>query len=246
MSRSRRRGRCWRTRRCHRLGDGHLGPLMAVPVQRLVQGDARACRGAIRSGCPAVRGRRAREAFEHVEVIAGVLAGSGTAARDHFLPFQCSASLNRRLSGGDGSVGADSPAVPGRGTADGAERADAFRSALPPGLGVVTRDHFLPFQCSAWFSITSAITVSFPYSPSAQQLSGEVHATSKSTLKSPLRVPAGVGVATRDQFLPFQCMAWSSWAPCLFVGPDRPAVLSRGAADAEQLRWYLRSRFRQG
>ena len=62
-----------------------------------------------------------------------------------------------------------------------------------------------------------------------------MHDTSKSSLKSPRRVPAGVGVATRDQFLPFQCKAWSSWIPCRSGGPDRPAVRRCGAADTEQL-----------
>src|ERR1700722_9834829 len=86
--------------------------------------------------------------------------------------------------------------------------------AVPPGSGVVTTDQAVPFQWSAWFWIASESTVTNPYSPAAQQLSGEVHDTSKSTLKSPLRVPPGVGVAARDQFLPFQCRAWSSGIPC--------------------------------
>src|ERR1022692_1249395 len=141
--------------------------------------------------------------------------GSGTPTWDHFLPFQRSASLNKA------PPGAMIPKVP---TAQ-QFPAEAQRMALsalapsdpvPPGFGVATRDQAVSFQCSAWFSIPSEpmALASVPYSPTAQQLSGEVHVTSISSLKSPLRTPPGVGVATSDQFLPFQCRASSSWTPC--------------------------------
>src|ERR1022692_1249393 len=108
---------------------------MAVPLHRLVQGDGRAAVVAVRSGCPAVRGLGAREAFEHVEVTAGDPARVRDTDLGPLLAVPAQRLVEQGASGSDDSKGADGPAVPGRGAADGAERAGAVR----PGPAWVRR-----------------------------------------------------------------------------------------------------------
>ena len=55
---------------------------------------------------------------------------------------------------------------------------------MPPGLGVATRDHFLPFQCSAWLSWAPLALLK---SPTAQQSLGEVQEMPDSSLELPGR-----------------------------------------------------------
>ena len=55
---------------------------------------------------------------------------------------------------------------------------------MPPGLGVGTRDHLLPFQCSAWLSWAPLALLK---SPTAQQSLGEVQEMADSSLELPGR-----------------------------------------------------------
>src|SRR5215470_15025511 len=101
--------------------------------------------------------------------------------------------------------------------------------AVPPGSGVATRDHFLPFQRSAWFRTAPVLPGTGPYRPTAQQLADELHASPDSVFSGLTRVPPGSGVATRDHFLPFQCSAW------LRTGGDRPSTAPTGSPAVPRL-----------
>src|SRR6202043_2303081 len=66
------------------------------------------------------------------------------------------------------------------------------------GLGVVTIDQALPFQCSASVRFGPSLT------PTAQQSEALTHATPRSWFAVS---GLGLGVVTIDQALPFQCSA---------------------------------------
>ena len=73
------------------------------------------------------------------------------------------------------------------------------------GLGVVTIDQVLPFQCSARV-LTKRPALA---KPTAQQSEVPVHATAERLSSEGL----GFGVVTIDQALPFQCSASVTFAP---------------------------------
>src|SRR5215469_17827007 len=71
-------------------------------------------------------------------------------------------------------------------------------------------DHLVPFQCRAWLRSDPPFLW---LSPTAQQLAARIQRTLNSSLASPLAVPAGSGVATRDHVRPFQRRAWFTCTP---------------------------------
>lgn len=82
--------------------------------------------------------------------------------------------------------------------------------AVPAGSGVRTSDHFIPFQRRAWFTWAPMPPLVLPSVPTAQQRAGEVQLASWSRFMAPALVPSGLGTATLDHFLPFQCSIWFS------------------------------------
>jgi hypothetical protein len=83
---------------------------------------------------------------------------------------------------------------------------------LPPGCGIETASHLLPFQCRDSFSCGPLDAVSAAM-PTAKQLEAEVQATPLSMWEYPCGAPPGFGVATSLQCAPFQWRAWLTTAP---------------------------------
>src|ERR1700733_12831086 len=75
---------------------------------------------------------------------------------------------------------------------------------MPPGLGVASRDHFRPVQCSTWVREAS------PKSklPTAQQFAAEVQRTLLRLLLSSSAVPPGLGAGTGYHLRPLKCRIW--------------------------------------
>jgi len=77
----------------------------------------------------------------------------------------------------------------------------AVREESVPGLGLGTRDQAVPFQCKisarGWGAESHA---EVQYCPTAQALVAEVALTLRSS-----EFAVGLGLATRDQAVPFQC-----------------------------------------
>ena len=65
-------------------------------------------------------------------------------------------------------------------------------------------DHLVPFQCRAWLTSEPPLLA---WPPTVQHLLAELQRTPSSWFSVRLAVPAGLGVAVRDHFLPFQCRA---------------------------------------
>src|ERR1700728_2806035 len=127
--------------------------------------------------------------------------GLTTRSRDHFLPFQCRTWLMRF------SVGPSVP-LPKSPTAQQSADVTQVESSsslilplpLPPGSGVRTAVHFLPFQCSA--SLSRAPPPE--RSPTAQQFAAATHRTANNSLTLSAPVPPGLGTETFRHLVPFQ------------------------------------------
>src|SRR5579859_7545961 len=92
-----------------------------------------------------------------------------------------------------------SPTAQARDTDVAATPARSSLAACPPGSGVLTASQALPFQCS----ICGCQFAPFQNWPTAHALDRDVAATASSSLSAP--GPAGFGLATSRQWLPFQC-----------------------------------------
>jgi hypothetical protein len=117
----------------------------------------------------------------------------GLGTIDHVLPFQRSINV----------AGSSGPPMSLKPTAKQlvALVHATLLSMLPEpiaGLGLVTIDHFVPFQRS--INVLEALPVAAP--PTAKQLVGLVQDT---PLSSGSGAPLGVGLATNDQTVPSQC-----------------------------------------
>ena len=120
------------------------------------------------------------------------MPGLGLAIRNQVVPFQCK--------------------IRSWGPVDAAPTAQPFvdevaltlnkvpKVAFGPGLG--TRDQAVPFQCtiSAFHVAEEVPHAKVQYCPTAQALAGAVALTPRSSELAP-----GLGLATRDQAVPFQC-----------------------------------------
>src|ERR1700733_12915370 len=130
--------------------------------------------------------------------------GLTTTSLVHFLPFQCRTWLMRF------SVGPWVP-LPKSPTAQQSAAVTQVESSsslmlplpLPPGLGVRTAVHFLPFQCSA--SLSWALPLE--WTPTAQQFAFATHRMANSSLRLSVPVPPGLGTEALRHLLPFQCIA---------------------------------------
>jgi hypothetical protein len=80
---------------------------------------------------------------------------------------------------------------------------------VPPGLGVLTSDHLLPFQWKASFRIRLELVSGLvPASPAAMQLAADRQRTEKSSFKWLTLKPAGLARRALD-LLPFQCRCYA-------------------------------------
>ena len=118
--------------------------------------------------------------------------GPGLGTRDQVVPFQCK--------------------IRSWGPVDAAPTAQPFvdevaltLNKVPMvafGPGLATRDQAVPFQCmiSAFHVAEEVPHAKVQYCPTAQALAGAVALTPRSSELAP-----GLGLATRDQAVPFQC-----------------------------------------
>src|SRR5215475_11547209 len=114
--------------------------------------------------------------------------GLGLGTRTHLVPFQCRISVRSVVPAAERLPTAHALVV---------EVALTPRNTLgfpaPPGLGLATRAHDLPFQCKI------TVRALLPLEPTAQAFLVEVAAT-----ELRMSLPSGLGLRTVAHFVPFQ------------------------------------------